>query len=131
MKRLITILLTLVLLSVATVPAFAAPVTAQSGPRGTFALVGRIAAIDASTGTVTINVIRGSFLVKPYFGKTLMVKTTSLTRYLYKSSPTATPVPITFADLKVGNAVSVNGLVANNVWTASRITVGAKLTCFP
>jgi hypothetical protein len=40
-------------------------------------------------------------------------------------------VPITFADLAVGQKVSVSGTVANNVWTVARITVGADLIHLP
>jgi len=31
----------------------------------------------------------------------------------------------------VGQAVSAQGRLANGVWTVTRITVGAKLSCFP
>jgi hypothetical protein len=42
-----------------------------------------------------------------------------------------TTTTIGFADLKVGQQASANGTAANNVWTASRITVGASLGCLP
>ncbi|MBI5353651.1 MAG: hypothetical protein HZB50_13500 [Chloroflexi bacterium] len=70
-------------------------------------------------------------MVKSYIGQSASLTTTSKTRYLYKSSATAVPTTITFADLKVGNAVSGNATAVNGVWTATRITVGAKLTCLP
>jgi hypothetical protein len=99
----------------------------QQGTRGTFAMVGKIAAIG--TNTVTIDVIRGNKLVQPYIGTQVTVTVTSRTRYLYKDGTTTTQIG--FADLKVGQPVSVNGTVANSVWTVTRITVGAKLSCLP
>jgi hypothetical protein len=90
-------------------------------------LVGKIAAIG--TNTVTIDVIRGNKLVQPYIGSQVTVTVTSRTRYLYKDGTTTRPIG--FADLKVGQKDSVNGTVANNVWTVSRITVGAALSCLP
>ncbi len=101
----------------------------QQGPRGTFAITGTIAAIGPNT--ITIQVYRGNTLVQPYLGTPVTVTVTAGTRYLFKSSTAATAATITFADLRVGNPVSVNGTVANNVWTASRITVGATLSCLP
>lgn len=101
----------------------------QQGPRGTFAITGTITAIGPNT--VTIQVYRGNTLVQPYLGTPVSVTVTASTRYLFKSSTSATATTITFADLRVGNPVSVNGTVANNVWTASRVTVGASLSCLP
>ena len=126
MKKILVVALALVLALTAVVPAFAA-----GGPRGTFTLVATISGIDPVSGAVSVSVLTGNVLVKPHIGQTLVMTTTAQTRYLYKSSATAVPVAITFADLKVGSAVSVNGTVANGVWTAARITVGAKLSCLP
>jgi len=124
MKKLFVVALALVLALTTVAPAFAAGV-----PRGTFTLVAVISAIDPVSGAVSISVIKGNTLVKPHIGQSIALTTTVKTRYFYKSSTTAAATPITFADLKVGNAVSVNGTLANGVWTATRITVGAKLTC--
>jgi hypothetical protein len=101
----------------------------QQGGRGTFAMTGTITAIG--TNSVTIQVNRGNTLVQPYVGTQVTVTTTATTRYLYKSSSTATATTIAFADLQVGNPVSVNGTLANNIWTATRVTVGASLSCLP
>jgi|WetSurMetagenome_2_1015567.scaffolds.fasta_scaffold447165_2 hypothetical protein len=98
-------------------------VAAGPGPRGNFALAGKINAIK--DGTVTVQVLTGNMLVKPYLNKDLTVSMTSSTRYLLKDGTV-----IAFTDLKVGDAVSVNGTVVNQVWTASRITVGAQLIHF-
>jgi len=99
----------------------------QHGPRGTFAITGTIASIG--TNTVTIEVIRGNKLVQPYLGTELTVTVTSRTRYLYKDGTTTSAIG--FADLKVGQPVSVHGTLVENVWTTSRITVGALLSCLP
>ena len=123
MKKWIVALLVLAMLALTVISALAAPNT----PRGVFSLVGRITAIG--TDTVTIKVITGNILVKPYIGKELIVTVTAATRYLFKTGTTITP--ITFADLKVGQPVSVNGTTANNVWKATRITVGASIKCLP
>jgi hypothetical protein len=127
MKKWIVSLLVLAMLSVTVIPALAAPETIAKTPKGVFALVGRITAIG--TDTVTIKVITGNILVKPYIGKELTVTVTAATRYLFKTGTTITP--ITFADLKVGQPVSANGKTANNIWTATRITVGAALKYLP
>lgn len=131
MKKIFSVSLALFLLVVTVLPVMAAAEPARIPPRGPFSLVGRISAIDATNGTVTVNVLKGNKLVLPYLNKPLTLKTTATTRYLYKATPTSIAVVITFADLKVGDPVSVNGTLANGVWTATRITVGATLTCFP
>jgi hypothetical protein len=138
MKRLMVSLLVVVLALAVVMPVAASgqgPGTSggngsgQQGPRGTFAITGTIAAIGSTT--VTIQVYRGNTLVQPYLGTPLTITVTASTRYLFKSSTAATATPIALSDLRVGNPVSVNGTVANNVWTASRITVGASLSCLP
>lgn len=98
----------------------------QQGTRSTFAMTGTIAAIE--TNTITIEVIRGNKLVQSYLGTQVTVTVTSRTRYLYKDGTTTS---IGFADLQVGQKVSLNGTLANNVWTVSRITVSASLSCLP
>lgn len=122
MKRLILFVLVFGLVFVSASPALAA----GKGPRGTFALTGTITAIG--DGSVTVQVLGGSKLVKPYINQALTVTVTVSTRYLLKEGTTTTL--ISFADLKIGDSVSVNGTAANNVWTAKRITVGAQLIHF-
>jgi hypothetical protein len=99
----------------------------QQGVRGTFAIAGTIAAIG--TDTVTVNVVSGNKLVQPYIGAAISVAVSSNTSFVLKDVTATTK--IAFTDLKVGQAVSVNGTVTNNVWTALRITVGADLSCLP
>jgi hypothetical protein len=126
MKKLYAALLSLVLLAVAVAPVLAAPEVAK-GPRRTFSLVGNITAIGADS--ITVSVVSGNTLVKPYVGQALTVTVTASTRYLLKDDDIVSI--IAFGDLQVGQAVSINGTVANNVWTAKRVTVGASLSCLP
>lgn len=130
MKKIFSVSLALFLLVVTVMPALAASEPARA-PRGPFALVGTISTIDPATGTVTVNVLKGNKLVQPYLSQSVVLNTTASTRYLLKVSATAVATRITFADLKVGDPVSVNGTLANGIWTATRITVGASLSCFP
>lgn len=95
-----------------------------------FALVGTIASLDPGAGAVTVTVACGNILVKPFYGKDVTLQTNALTRFLLRN-PGSVATPITFADLAVGQKVSANGRMVNSVWTASRITVGASLTCLP
>lgn len=103
------------------------PSLAASRPGGTFTLAGNITAINGST--VTVHVVGGSPAVKAFIGADLPLQTTDATRFLLKTD-TAT-VPITLADLQVGQSVSASGKVANGIWTALRITVGATLIHYP
>jgi hypothetical protein len=123
-KKRLVLLLVLASLLVTVVPVAAAgPMTTNAAPP--FSLAGTITAINTTAKTVTVKVLAGNYLIKPYLGKNLTVATTPATRFLRQASPVA--VPITFADLKVGQNVSITGVVCNNVWTAYRITVGASL----
>ena len=120
MKRWLLFILVLGLLFAAVVPASAA----GNGPRSNFTFVGRISEIGKDT--VTIQVLRGNKISQPNIDQMLTVTVTSSTRYLSNDGTVVTP--ITFSDLKVDDAVSVHGTLVNGIWTASRITVGAKLT---
>ena len=128
MKKLTMALLVLVVLGATAMPALAAggppPVRGKSG---SFTLAGVITAISETT--VTVQVTGGNPIVRAYVGQALALQTTSSTRYLLKTD-TGT-VSITFADLAVGQKVSISGKIANNMWTAARITVGATLVHLP
>lgn len=123
MKRWLLFMLLFGLLFAAVTPVYAA----GNNPRSNFTLAGKITAIGDNT--VTIQVLAGNKTVKPFVGKELTVTVTDATRFLFNDGTVTTP--ITFADLKIGDPVSVRGKAANGVWTASRITVGAKLIHFP
>jgi hypothetical protein len=128
MKKLTIALLVFVVLVATATPALAAgsppPVRGKSG---SFTLAGVITTINGTA--VTVQVTGGNPIVRAYVGQTLTLQTTSSTRYLLKTD-TGT-VPITFADLAIGQKVSASGTIANNVWTAARITVGATLVHLP
>lgn len=127
MKRWALLLLTVVLIAMAATPALAAGKTPPK--RQPFNLVGRITAVDTGAATVTVEVLRGNRVVKPFIGKTVTIRTDAATRFLKKTSTGV--VPITLVDLQVGDAVSVQGRLAGDIWTANRITVGANLTSLP
>ena len=120
-----SLLLILSVLLVATV----IPVSAAgNGPRSSvFTFVGNITAIGEDT--VTVQVLGANKLAQPNVAQAFTMTVTDTTRYLLNDGTMVTP--ITFADLQVGDAVSVHGTLVNGVWTASRITVGAKLIHFP
>ncbi|MEI7847255.1 MAG: hypothetical protein WCK35_15760 [Chloroflexota bacterium] len=125
MKRFTILMLVLILSLTLVTPALAAGKPPSA--KGPFALVGKISAIDPVAKTVTVQVLRGNALVKPYFSKTVIIQTTTLTRYMFTDG--VSKKVITFNDLVVGKSVSIGGLLANSVWTATRITMGAKLSC--
>jgi len=134
MKKLFILTLVLVLLASMAIPAFAAG-PGRAGGRGKggkapFALSGVIAGIDPTAGTVTVTVACGNKLAKPYLDQPLNLQTTSTTRFLLRNLDSKA-TKITLNHLEVGQKVSVQGRVANNVWTATRLTVGAELTCLP
>ncbi|MCX8068611.1 MAG: DUF5666 domain-containing protein [Anaerolineae bacterium] len=127
MRRWILLLLVAVIVAMTATPALA---TGKTPPkRQPFNLVGRITAVDTGAGTVTVEVLRGNRVVKPFIGKTVTVQTDAATRFLKKMEMGI--VPISLADLQVGDAVSVQGRRAGEVWTAYRITVGASLYHLP
>jgi len=113
------------------VPQGTAVASQQRSPRGIFTITGTVSAIDTVNNTVTIMVSRGNKLTQPYLGTDVTVVTSTTTKFLYKSSTTATATKIAITDIQVGNPVSVTGTVKNFTWTATRITVGANLSCLP
>lgn len=123
MKRWFLFALLFVMMFAAVLPVSAA----GNGPRSNFTFVGRIA--ETGDGTVTIEVLRGNKLAQPNIDQPLTVVVTDSTRFLLNDGTVV--MPITFADLEVGDPVSVHGILVSGVWTASRITVGAQLIHFP
>ncbi len=99
----------------------------QPGTRSVLAFAGTISAIG--TNTITVEVVAGNNLAQSAKGTQVSVTVTANTRYLLRDGTTVTI--ISFADLEVDQAVSINGYLLNNVWTASRVTQGASLSCLP
>ena len=92
-------------------------------------MVGRIVAVDAGAATVAVEVVRGNRVVKPFIGQTVTVQIDTATRFLQKTETGV--VSIALADLQVGDAVSVRGRRAGEVWTAYRIHMRADLSQRP
>jgi hypothetical protein len=143
MKKLTIFTLILIMLIVMVVPALAAGgphsdrgnVIGNGNPgiqvnRSPFSMAGTIAAIDPVARTVTVTMVCGNQLVKPYIGKEVTLQTNEATRFLLRN-PEGNVTPITFEDLTVGQKVSSNGTLVDAIWTAFRITVGAQLICLP
>lgn len=120
MKKMLPFMLALALTFALFTPALAA-----GKGNSPFALVGKITAID--TESVTVQVVSGNAQVKAYIGQTVTIKTTAATLFRFTDGSITTVIK--FSDLKVGDAVSAGGTLTGGVWTATRITVGAKLTC--
>jgi hypothetical protein len=135
MKKFLVLTLTLALLAITVVPAAAAggPGGGRGrggdgtpGGRGPFALAGKIESLDPAAQTVTVRVMSANRLAQTFIGQALTIRTSQATRFILRNA-NGTCTPITFADLAVGQAVSVNGSLANNLWSAARLTVGAML----
>ena len=122
MKKMVSLFIALVLLVGVAMPAFAAGEPSRHG-RAPFTLAGTITAIQGTT--VTVHVVAGNYVVRPYIGQDLALQTTTATRFLLKTA-TGTVV-ITLADLAVGQNVSAQGTFVAGAWTAERITVGAQI----
>ncbi|MCI0518886.1 MAG: hypothetical protein L0Z70_01345 [Chloroflexi bacterium] len=124
MKKFSLILITLILLLATTAPALAA-----STPPGRtfFSAVGPI--VNIESGMITVNVVTGSTLVKPYIGMDLPIHLNNQTRILVKTDDGT--VVGTFSDLEVGQIVSVRGSYTNDEFTAKLITIDSCPSCLP
>lgn len=135
MKKYFALILVLMMLAATTVPAFAAGKSpAGNGNKvsgnGPFSLTGTIVSLNPDSRTVTVSVACGNKWVKPFMGQTLTLQTNDATRFLLRN-PGITATLITYSNLAAGQKVSINGQLANNVWIAQKITVGADLLCQP
>jgi hypothetical protein len=93
-----------------------------------YALSGTIAEVDLQAQTVTVAVACGNRLLAPYIGTNVPLQTTDSTRFLQRNAD-GTATPISLSDLIPGESVSSHGSLVNGVFTASRLTQGALLTC--
>jgi hypothetical protein len=134
MKRKLIIVAMVTLLLATAAPAWAAG--GGEGNRGgdqvrhqqarqPFALVGTITALG--TDTITVEVQSGNRQVKPYIGQDLTILVTGSTSYLHWTS--AGSVPITFADLGVGNSTNISGVLSGSTFTATRVTIDVPMSC--
>jgi hypothetical protein len=123
--KILTLLFAAISIATLAPTAFAAGVARSQPTMAPFALAGRITAIDPVAKTVTVQVLSGNLIVRPYVRQTLALTTTTATRLLLKTTTTA--IPITFAQLAVGQSVSADGHLVNRTWTLTRLTVGASL----
>jgi hypothetical protein len=93
--------------------------------RDAFALVGTITALG--TDTITVQVQAGNRYVKDYIGQELAVQVTANTKYMRWTQNGS--VPIGFADLEVGDSTNIHGLVSDDIFTATRVTVDVPMLC--
>ncbi len=98
------------------------------GMRNPYALSGTITVLDANSQTVSVNVSCGNGMVNSSIGTEVTIQTTQNTRFLLRNED-GTVTSISFADLVVGESVSSHGSLVDGVWTASRVTMGALLSC--
>ncbi|MEJ5223791.1 MAG: DUF5666 domain-containing protein [Anaerolineales bacterium] len=127
MKKIFFALLVAALALALATPALAAPPFPLGKSTPKFTLVGKITALDATNQTITVEVRNGNRAVKAYAGQAVVLTTSTSTRFLASDGTTTTV--ITFADLKVGDRVSAQGIISGTVWQASRITVDLKAPC--
>ena len=80
-----------------------------------FELVGVVVAVDGLLNTLSVRVLKGNAVVKPYFGKEIPIGVTANTRYL--------PPTTQLADLKEGAGVKVQGIYTDSVFVGQKITV--------
>jgi hypothetical protein len=100
------------------------------GVRTPFALSGIIKALDPSSKTVTVEVSCGNRVMKEYIGTQVTLQTNNITRFLERNDD-GSATPITFEELVEGQTVSSHGILVDEVFTATRITMGALLYCLP
>ncbi len=95
-----------------------------------YALSGTISAVDGSAHTITVTIACGNKLVSPYISQSVILQTTTTTRFLLRNDKDTATV-IYFDDLSAGQNISSRGSLVDGTWTAVRITSGALLTCLP
>jgi hypothetical protein len=119
-KKLVTLAMIALVALLAVTPALASESGVNGGSPQHFSVLGTITAIDGDT--ITLYVLEGSRLVRPYIGQALTVQMTPATLY-YEWTPDGL-VPITFGDVGVGDMTNVHGTVAEDGdFTAGRVTL--------
>jgi hypothetical protein len=96
-----------------------------------FGLVGEGTAVDADAGTITIEVMSGSKLVKVAMNIEVTLTTNDDTRFIQYIGPECEEAA--FEDVEIGDFISANGLVLTEgdttVFLASRVTIDIPLDC--
>jgi hypothetical protein len=94
-----------------------------------FSLVGEVSAVEAATGTITVEVQTGNWRVKSYVGQLLTVATDANTRFLLYSTEGCHIAA--FEDVQVETYVSIYGYVSTadglTQYMATRVTVGVPI----
>ena len=98
---------------------------AATGSHGYFQLIGKITAFDTEANTVTVLVLRGNKLVKPFIGTEVTITVDTSTVFHFKKGTNATLTDL--SGLVIGNPVSINGKIVDDVWTARLINMTASL----
>ena len=80
-----------------------------------FELVGVVVVVAGLPNTLSVRVLKGNAVVKPYFGGEIPIGVTANTRYL--------PPTTQLADLKEGVGVKVQGIYADAAFVGLKITV--------
>ena len=119
-KFALLILATLIVLVTAT-PVLAGRGGGGGGKPQTFSLVGTITAVD--NDTITVQALNARFA-----GQVLTVQLTGSTRFM-QWTPDGR-LPITLADVTVGDSTNVKGTMSNGEFIASLVTVDVPLYCF-
>ena len=136
MKKFLVLSLVILMLAMNALPALAVDYTADGcqniAPfKGTLrlALAGYIRGIDTAHDSVIVEVKVGNRLGELCLDEEVLIETKVDTRFLLSGG-----TEIEFSDLKVGDPVSVNGLIKPDIdddgfleWVADRITKGALL----
>ena len=123
MKKSLTVLLTVVLLLISTLPVFAASHNAPMQPKP-FILTGNILSIEGSA--ITIEVISSWFAQQGYESP-VTLQTTGDTRFLLRNED-GVATKIALEDLVTDQNVSVLVEFVGDDWVAIRVTADAVLT---
>ena len=92
-----------------------------------FSLAGKVTALDGEAQTITVQVYSGSTLVKSYIGKELTFTTNENTLFLLYGHGKGEQV--TFAEVELGDYISVSGNLVKDIFVAKRVTVDVPLNC--
>lgn len=148
MKRMIVVLLVLIIAMAAFIPVGAQGGSNGNGTGGTgstggsgtgqvrngwFTMTGTVVGLNTQTRTVTMYVIRTNTLARTMIGQQVQIRLTLQTRYAYNyrvQNRTRTQTS-TMSALQVGQSINVQGNVYNQVWTCSRLTIGASMGVLP